>query len=378
MTPSGNPVRAIGMMSGTSADGIDGVVLNIGPDNRIDISHSHSLPYPADIADQVRDAAARVQQAEHQCQELEAALTDLYAQVARTLLDNLGDPVEVIGCHGQTVHHSPDSEPPFTVQLVDGARLSRLTGHPVVTRFRDADLAAGGQGAPLAPGFHKAAFASADEHRAVINLGGIANITLLPRDPEAPISGYDTGPGNTLLDAWCRDRLDMAFDRDGEQARQGHILLDLLDLCLRDDYFTRPAPKSTGTEYFNLTWLREKLATWDGHGDHDDTDILTTLTALTARTVANEIGNLQPPVERAYACGGGSRNQLLMEMLNDALPFQLQTTGALGVDPQMVEAAAFAWMAHRTINGQTSTLPSVTGASEATVAGIVSRDGVSD
>jgi anhydro-N-acetylmuramic acid kinase len=373
--------HAIGLMSGTSADGIDGVLLDIPGDGDFRIAEYESLAYPADTAKKIRKITAQCIETADHSKGLDLELAVLYADVANKLASRAGNrPISVIGCHGQTVNHSPYSDPPFTLQLGNGKTLARLTGTAVVTDFRSADIAAGGQGAPLAPAFHQAMFASQEESRAVVNIGGISNITLLPQareKSEVPgnVSGFDTGPGNTLIDYWCRSYFGCNYDNHGDIGRQGTPQLDLLDLLIRDDYFLKSPPKSTGLDYFNPAWLREKLGLWEGMDHCSKEDVLATLTALTARCISDQLNWLQPSIVSAYVCGGGSNNSLLLELIQLNCNAQIHDTRMLGIDPQWVEAAAFAWMGLRTLHGLTSTLPSVTGASKPTVAGIIHHPG---
>ena len=365
-------------MSGTSADGIDGVVLEIAPDQGFRITANESLTYPAATRKKIRKISSRRIETAAQSPELDLELASLNADVAMSLVTRSGKKkISVIGCHGQTVNHSPGSDPPFTLQLGNGAALAELANIPVVTDFRSADMAAGGQGAPLVPAFHQAAFASKDESRAIVNIGGISNITLLPRprtsEEPGTVSGFDTGPGNTLIDYWCRTYFRCDYDSNGEIARQGALQLDLLDLLVKDNYFLKAPPKSTGLEYFNPAWLRDKLGLWEGMGHCSKSDILTTLTALTARCISDQLNRVHPQIASAYLCGGGSRNSLLVEFIQKNTSARIQDTNTLGVDPQWVEAAAFAWMGYRTLGGLASTLPSVTGATKPTIAGVVHR-----
>ncbi len=372
MSETKETVYAIGLMSGTSADGIDGVVLAITNHNQPDIAASLSISYPATIRNRIRKLTARKITHQKQSDGLDIELTGLYADVANQLIHKIAPrKVAVIGCHGQTVHHSPNSNPPFSIQLASGEELARLSGHATVTDFRSADIAMGGQGAPLACAFHQAVFANNEQHRVIVNIGGISNITWLPKDPNAKIVGFDTGPGNTFMDYWCRQHFNRNFDYNGEIARGGQIQPDLLALLQKDPYFDAPKPKSTGLEYFNEGWLQDVLNVWQGGARSNNTDILTTLTALTASCIATQINALWPPVDSVYLCGGGACNSLLVELIKEQTSATVESSLALGVGPQWVEAAAFAWMAWRTLNGLTSTLPSVTGASHATVAGTV-------
>ncbi len=363
-------VYAIGLMSGTSADGIDGVVLKIEKNALPKIHSVQNLDYPQGLQKKIRKLISRKITHADQSEGLDDELAQLYAQVVTALIEKAGKiKISMVGCHGQTIHHSPSSDPPFSLQLGNGESLAQLINLPVVSNFRTADILAGGQGAPLAPAFHHAVFASPEHHRCVVNIGGISNITLLPGDDPDQVIGFDTGPGNTLMDYWCRTQFKCNFDNNGEFAKSGHIQLDLLALLLDDPYFTSAPPKSTGLEYFNKKWLNDKMHAWDGMGFSSNSDILTTLTALTAQTIANQINLVRPAVESAFISGGGAKNTVIMGMIREYTKINVVTTTELGIDPQWVEAAAFAWMAHRTLNGVTSTLPSVTGATQPTVAG---------
>ena len=371
MSQAHPPAYAIGIMSGTSADGIDGVVLEIGDSGSFQIVETCAVDYPDHIRSKVRDIARRRIGSAEESDNLDMELAHLFAAAAEKLIEQLGHrEIAVVGSHGQTVNHSPDSDPAFTVQLGNGPKIASLLELPVVSNFREADMEAGGQGAPLAPGFHQAAFSDENESRVVINIGGISNITFLPRQ-NGEVTGFDTGPGNTLLDYWCRTHFDCEYDDNGNIAREGDLQLDLLDLLLKDPYFAQLPPKSTGLEYFNEKWLKDKMLYWEGYGHASNQDILMTLTYLTARAIADQVNLLQPAVDHAYVCGGGARNSLLMEILNDKARPVVSKTDEIGIDPKWVEASAFAWMAHRTLNGLTSTLPSVTGAGFPTVAGVV-------
>ncbi len=370
------PVYTVGVMSGTSADGIDGVILKIDQDGSSTIQASLNVDYPKKTRDAIRKLVKQKITHTDQCGNLHIELARQYGEVVNKLLENWrGENISAVGCHGQTVHHSPHSDPPFSLQICDAVELAQITNLPVVTDFRSADMAAGGQGAPLAPAFHQAMFSSKQHHRCVINIGGISNITLLPADNQSQVIGFDTGPGNTLMDFCCRRYFKCEYDKDGRIAETGAIQMDLLDLFLKDPYFQQPPPKSTGLEYFNKKWLMWMLGLWEG-GDHcSRSDILTTLTALTARTIADQLNQIKLQIDTAYVCGGGAKNPVLIAMLSQLTPTKIETTAALGLDPQWVEAATFGWIAHHTLNGITSTLPSVTGASKATVAGVITRPG---
>lgn len=373
MAKSKFPFYALGLMSGTSADGIDGVILKIEKGEKITLHSSSSIEFPKNIKSRIRDLIKLKITDPEQSENLDFDLAQLYAGLANDLLEkNKRINASIIGCHGQTIHHSPNSDPPFSLQIGNAAEIARLTNLPVVSDFRAADLALGGQGAPLAPAFHRAIFSDRSSNRLVINIGGVSNITFLPKSKKNDVIGFDTGPGNTFMDQWCRDNFDCEFDKDGEIAGAGNILIDLLDILIKDPYFESPPPKSTGLEYFNEKWLGEKLDIWDGRYQASKEDILTTLTALTARSISDQLKFIDD-VDVAYLCGGGAFNPVLTAMIKHQSAINIETTSQLGIEPNWIEAAAFAWMAYRTCFGFTSTLPSVTGASEASIAGTITQ-----
>lgn len=342
-------------------DGVDAVLVSIeAPDGRLSVieSFSHSLP------DSLREDLLSLSQNQGSPELLGSCdhrLGHLYADTVLALLSRASvDPalVTAIGSHGQTIRHHPDPPVRFTQQIGDPNLIAERTGITTVADFRRRDMAAGGQGAPLAPAFHHAAFHSDQENRCLLNLGGIANITWLPRRATAEVTGFDTGPANSLLDAWCQRHLDEPFDHNGDWSRSGHVDNALLETLLSEPYFGRSAPKSTGKELFNLAWLERHLAR---HPGLLPVDIQRTLVELTAQTVAEQVPADEPLT--LYACGGGVRNCFLMERIQARMPeTRVQSTEALGVDPQRVEGAAFAWLAHQTLNGLAGNLPAVTGA----------------
>lgn len=379
------PEAAIGLMSGTSVDGIDGVLVTLEESAadaglKIAIESRVHLDFPPEVR-----AAINIFIAQPEAADLDAVgithigLGRLYAQAAEQLRRAAGAHVHgpaVIGCPGQTIRHRPHGDHPFTWQLGCAATVAHLTGVPVVADFRAADMAAGGQGAPLAPAFHRAVFSDAAETRAVVNLGGIANITHLPAAAfeDAVVAGFDTGPGNTLIDDFCRRHFDAPFDAGGEIAASGSVNRGLLDALLAEPYFARRPPKSCGRELFNRDWLDRVIDGDAGDGEFaglPPADVVATLTMLTALTVADPLRRLRPAAERVFVCGGGARNRTLMAMLGECCGLSVTDTGDLGIDPQLVEACAFAWLAWRTLHRRPATLPSVTGASQPTIAGAV-------
>ncbi|EEO28270.1 anhydro-N-acetylmuramic acid kinase [Oxalobacter paraformigenes] len=359
----------IGLMSGTSLDGVDGVLASL-PD-----SCDNGKPAILSAAHVPFDLSFRKQLMELQTpgsneieREALAAnrLASLYAENVRQLLLKNGTSsleVRAIGVHGQTIRHRPDLG--FTRQTNNPALLAELTGIDVIADFRSRDIAAGGQGAPLVPAFHQAVFGDRAAHRVVVNIGGIANISIL--HPDGSVSGFDTGPGNVLLDAWIQSQRNQPFDIDGNWGRNGTCSRELLKTMQGEPFFSRLPPKSTGRDLFHLDWLREKLLQSPASGSLDPADVQATLTMLTASSVAQAIRDHACGTEQIYVCGGGARNRFLMILLEQALQdrnirAKLASSEALGIDPMHVESLAFAWLAHRFIAKKPGNLPPVTGA----------------
>lgn len=307
--------------------------------------------------------------------EMDQRVGHWFADAALHLLEHSGTAAEAvrgIGSHGQTVHHAPDAPYPFSMQLGDPSLIAARTGIVTVADLRGGDIAAGGQGAPMVPAFHHRVFADAAENRAVLNLGGIANLTLLPAAPDDDrgerVLGFDTGPGNALLDTWATEHLDEPQDTDGRWAATGRVHEGLLNLMLQDPYFQKTPPKSTGREYFHLAWLRGQLASLEQ--PPNPADVQRTLCELTALSVATALDEHGPGGERVLLCGGGARNPVLRKRLAALLaPRPIADTADYGIPGDWVEAAALAWLAMRTLNGLPGNLPSVTGARAAVVLG---------
>jgi anhydro-N-acetylmuramic acid kinase len=352
-------------MSGTSLDGVDAALVDFFvPPGRL--VASHFLPYPADVRAEALALNAPGPDELERAAVLANRLADLYARAAIEVLDRSRtsrDAVAAIGCHGQTVRHRPDRG--FTIQLVNAARLAERSGMRVVADFRSRDVAAGGQGAPLVPAYHAACFATPGVHRVIANVGGIANVTDLR--PGAPIHGFDTGPGNVLIDAWAARHLGAPYDRDGAWAASGSIADRLLAAMMADPYFAAPPPKSTGRDHFNDAWLgRFEL------GQLSPQDVQATLTALTATSIAGSVELYCGGAEELLVCGGGAHNAFLMGNLAARLPgTRVATTDAAGLDPDWMEAMAFAWLARQAVRGETGSLPEVTGARGPRVLGAI-------
>jgi len=367
------PEYYIGLMSGTSMDGIDAALVDFANDHTPKLVCTYSHSWPDDIYKELISSRQLADEQLDQLHDLDIHLGKIFAEAALTLLDktNLSfKDIIAIGNHGQTIRHRPDSAQPFSLQIGDAKTLARKTGIRVISNFRTADIEAGGQGAPLAPAFHQAAFHSKTEIRGVLNIGGIANLTVLPTDQSQAVIGFDTGPGNNLMDAWMTKSCSQNFDKNGDFARTGKISEDLLKQCLSDAYFKIAAPKSTGFEHFNLDWLNTQL---DRCADTNlsDADIQATLCELSARSISDSIDQ---SISRLLVCGGGVHNSYLMERIQYALPgCKVESTEAHGIHPDWVEAMAFAWLAKQTINKQPGNLPSVTGARKAVVLGNITE-----
>ncbi|MBA4500805.1 anhydro-N-acetylmuramic acid kinase [Marinobacterium marinum] len=359
----------IGLMSGTSLDSIDAVIVSFEPDFHLHASHSH--PLPTELRRQILTLNHPGPNEIDQLGRLDVALGSLFAEAVQALLEHSrfnATQIRAIGSHGQTIRHRPEHS--FSLQIGDPARIAEHTGITTVADFRRRDLAAGGQGAPLVPAFHQALFARPGQDRVLINLGGMANITLLPGHGQSPASGYDTGPGNVLMDAWIRDQRQRDYDHNGEWAASGRVDAPLLAQLLAHPYFERLPPKSTGRELFDLHWLQQALAACPTRPTAED--VQATLMELTAVSLAQAIKRHSLHRPELFLCGGGSHNKALQQRLNHHLPdSEITTTETLGLPPDWVEAAAFAWFAMRTLNQQTASLAAVTGANGARILGAI-------
>lgn len=360
----------IGLMSGTSMDAIDAALVDLSGD-RPELIASHDHPIPSAIVARLQCLASESFAIE-ELGEIDFVLGELFADAAIALLDTAGthpSTIAAIGSHGQTVHHRPTGPSPFTIQLGDANVIAERTGITTVADFRRRDMAAGGQGAPLVPAYHQHVFRSGKTNRVVLNLGGIANFTVLPSDPTLPVTGFDTGPGNALMDTWALTQGRGRFDVDGVWARSGNVRRQLLQAMLADHYFQMPPPKSTGREYFSRRWIENVLAASNSSGLSPQ-DVQCTLAELTAVTIGIALSHLDPSPEEIYACGGGTRNPFLMERVRDRCSgYRVGTTAELGADPEWVEAMAFAWLAMRTISGEPGNITTVTGARHPVILG---------
>lgn len=366
-------------MSGTSLDAADAALVQFAADGTATILATHALGLATELRDELlelarHDAAIRLAG----LGILDQRLGEWFAEAALAVMSDAGaapDDIAAIGSHGQTVWHAPGAAHPFSLQLGSASRIAARTGCTVVADFRNSDMAVGGQGAPLVPAFHRGLFARADSARVIVNIGGIANLTILPAgadQDDALVTGLDTGPGNALMDSWIQTHLGQTMDANGQWAASGTIHTVLLERMLKDPYLARPAPKSTGREYFNLHWLQTHI---DSLKDRPPAaDVQATLCEYTARTIAMAIGDHGPGDEEILVCGGGARNARLLTRLAELLaPRSVQTTSSHGLNADWVEAAAFAWLAKRRLEGRPGNLPGVTGARRAAVLGGIYR-----
>ena len=376
-----DPALFVGLISGTSADGIDAALVRFGDadpagpeSSRCELLLGHTYPWHAAVRERLvaLGQGGEVRSIE-ELGTLDVQIAEAFAEAAMRLLDKAGVTaidVRALGSHGQTVRHRAsgarlDGLHPFTMQLGDGNVIAERTGIATVADFRRRDVAAGGHGAPLVPAFHTAVLHSGDEDRAVLNLGGIGNFTLLPAVGE--VRGFDTGPANALMDAWCERHTGAAFDADGGFAAQGEVDAGLLARLRDEPWFALAPPKSTGREQFHLGWLEAALA-----GGERVQDVQATLLELSATTIVDALRAQQRTTRRLLACGGGVRNSRLLGRIAALLPgVVVESTAAHGLDPDYVEAMAFAWLARQTLAGLPGNVPGVTGARGPRVLGVV-------
>lgn len=354
----------LGLISGTSVDGIDTAIASF--DGKPELIFGRTYAWQPQLKERLvtlgqQSATLTLDD----IAELDVRIGAAFAEAAQRALADSGmqaRQITAIGSHGQTLRHRPHGEFPYTLQLGDPNTITERTGIRVVADFRRRDVAAGGHGAPLLPALHAALLSSPDEDRAVLNLGGIANLTLLPKQAAADrshVRGFDTGPANGLMDAWCLRHTGHGFDRDGAFALSGRVDEALLARLLDESWFALPPPKSTGRDQFHLGWLESKLA-----GNEIPQDVQSTLLMLSARSIADALRAAQPRTARVIACGGGVHNAALMSALAAMLPECIvESSAAHGIDPDFVEAMGFAWLAHATLHGLPGNLPSVSGAS---------------
>lgn len=356
----------IGIMSGTSFDGVDAVIVTLN-EGELKVVDAIAQPMPHAL----RTAVLRLSQAGPQSLEdlyrVDIQLGELYAETALALLKKAQlEPHEIraIGLHGQTIRHFPEQAIPFTSQIGDPNTVVARTGITTVCDFRRGDVARGGQGAPLAPAFHQAYFYDPKEQRVVLNIGGFSNITLLPRN--GTVSGFDTGPGNVLMDAYMQTYCDKPYDIDGELAASGHIHERFLTQLLAHPYFTKTSPKSTGRDEFNLALIQDLLSSYE----LTPAAAMATLTELTARSITSAILDAQPDTNRLFVCGGGADNQYLMSRIAALLPgIVCGTTESIGLSHKLVEPCLMAWLAQQTLDKQSVNLSTITGSDKPAILG---------
>ncbi len=340
-------------MSGTSLDGVDAALVDFSTDLPILLA-THYLPFPQTLRQALLALHVPGHDELHRTQLVANQLAELYAHSVQALQTQFPGDIAAIGCHGQTIRHNPQQG--YTLQIGNAALLAELTGLTVIHDFRSRDIAAGGQGAPLVPAFHDALLRHPTQHRVIVNIGGISNLTDLA--PGQTTAGFDCGPGNLLLDAWCQQHLQQPFDRDGAWAAQGQVLPTHLQAMLAEPFFRQTPPKSSGRDLFNIVWLQGFLS-----GDERPQDVQRTLLELTVHGIADAINAYCTGAQAVYLCGGGTHNHLLRQRLQQHLPScvvaPIQT---LGLDGDNLEAMAFAWLAWQFQRGVAANLPAVTGA----------------
>lgn len=357
----------IGLMSGTSMDGVDAVLVDLA--GRPRLLAAASISYPPALRKRLSELAQGTSDELAKMARLDAELGEIFAQAAIAVMEEgkvRPRQVIAIGSHGQTIRHYPEPPAPSSLQIGDPNVIATLTGVTTVADLRRRDMAVGGQGAPLAPIFHELAFRVHGRNRVVLNIGGIANVTILPGNEALPVTGFDTGPGNTLMDRWAEKHLKRPMDEDGHWAASGQIDERLLERMLRDPWFALPPPKSTGTSYFSPAWLDRQL-------DREKRRLIrknvqTTLCELTARSIAEAIAKYAPDTAEVLVCGGGAYNLALMFRLQVLLGgIAVKSTEDYGIAPMRIEAMTFAWLARQTLANRPGNLPSVTGAQRAVV-----------
>ena len=362
----------IGLMSGTSLDGIDAVLAQIGPNGETSALDAVSTSFSPELRKALFDLQSPGPNELHREKQAGNALALAYAEAVNQLLKKANlqpSDITAIGAHGQTIRHQPHlGDMAYTHQTLNAALLAEKTGIDVVADFRSRDVAAGGHGAPLVPAFHAQQFQS-PENLAILNIGGIANLTLLPKDGE--VTGFDCGPGNMLMDAWIHEHQGNTFDENGDWALQGKVNEVLLTKMLSDPFFIKAPPKSTGRDDFHLAWLQEKI----GRDNHLAEDVQATLLHLTAHSILEALLRHAPQTHTLIVCGGGARNNALMNLLKVKaqhvfkVPIKITTSDSAGIDPQLVEGLAFAWLAWAHKEKRPANLPAVTGAKGSRILG---------
>ncbi|HQQ74711.1 MAG TPA: anhydro-N-acetylmuramic acid kinase [Pseudomonadales bacterium] len=364
----------IGLMSGTSLDAIDAALIDIRAGQSPILIHAYNHSIPAAVRSEIELMCQPGADEINRMGSLDRRMGELFAEAVLILIQQANiqaTQVRAIGCHGQTIRHHPDKSTPFTVQIGDPNTIAFRTGITTVADFRRMDIAAGGQAAPLVPAFHDAVLRDASENRVIINVGGMANITTLAKN--IPVTGFDTGPGNILIDSWIQKKRQLPYDESGSWAASGQCNIVLLDQLLSHPYIQAPAPKSTGRETFHLAWLESVLTAFSSISD---VDIQRTLLEFTAHSIALAISNLPVKIDRALLCGGGSHNSLLRERISTLLMnIKTGSTSDVGIEADWMEAMAFAWLAKQRMENKPGNVPAVTGASRLCILGGVYSPG---
>lgn len=359
--------RIIGALSGTSMDGVSVGLFEFNENDAPKTIAAGTYPVPTNYKDELLALIKERGGSFDAYGQTDRWVGEVFADAILEFLNahNI-DPnsIDAIGSHGQTIWHAPHLARPFTLQIGDANIIAEKTGITTVADFRRADMAAGGCGAPLAPAFHLAVFADPKKSRCIVNVGGFSNVSVLNGDIHR---GHDTGPGNCLMDYWVKTHFNMEFDAAGDLAASGKVNQNLLNLMLADPFFARPAPKSTGREYFNPQWLEQKLQA--NAQQINKVDVLTTLLHLTAISISNEIKRYAPPTTQVFICGGGAHNLELRKQLGLLLEQNVASTAELGIDPDCVEAALFAWLAFARLNNQPINLMPITGSKHPVILG---------
>ncbi len=364
----------IGVMSGTSLDGIDVAVVEFATEGQFRLQAAQTFPYDSELRASLLRLIENQQCSLTELGQLDMAIGEASADAILHLLtqQNIApNRIKAIGSHGQTICHAPDLELPFSLQIGNPSLIAERTGITTVSDFRERDMVAGGQGAPLVPAFHQSLFSSDAENRVILNIGGISNITVLSKEENSQPVAFDTGPGNVLMDAWIQRSLGAPYDDSGKWAAEGQYNEQLLTCLMEDAYFSRPAPKSTGRELFNAQWLSKLLDKCQAITTLSAEDIQATLARLTAVSIVDDIMRYAPETQAVYVCGGGAHNLHLLNQLSELLgpDIRLATTEAIGLSPDWMEACAFAWLAQQTILQRPGNLPSATGARKACILG---------
>ena len=362
----------IGLMSGTSLDGIDAALVRF-ENKQVTVLETICSPLSSNLKDEIKSLINPSENEINRLTTLDVQLGQHFSEVVKQLINKANikkEDIVAVGSHGQTIRHLPTAKHPSTLQIGDPNIIAETTGITTVADFRRRDMAAGGQGAPLVPAFHEQIFRHAKKNRVILNLGGIANITILPADKNSPVTGFDTGPANTLINHWIQQQQNKNYDDGGKWALSGQVSESFVEQLLNDDYFKLPPPKSTGTEYFNPAWLTKKLATIPFLAAEDVQASLTAFTAITIRDAINQYATKIAGVDELIICGGGIHNKFLLQQLSQGLPnIEINSSAKYGLDPDYIEATAFAWLAKQTMEGKTGNLPEVTGAKRKVILG---------